>query len=114
MSILNLSTGRAKKYCRACLATKVEYSFIHEARDVNYHIESLSRGISDSVLAKYFEKHFGIKHNHSLQLQNEQYFDLFNGFPFDILHSVYLGHIKHALKDTIRHLSKQQERLFLS
>ena len=113
MSILNLSIGKANKYCRSCLTSRNEFLEFNRKINILHHIETLNQIISNQSLAARAQKDFGIKFNHQIKLHEEKYFELFEDFPFDILHSVYLGLVRHALTDTIKQMNDVEKNLFL-
>ena len=113
MSILNPSLGRANKYCRSCLTNRNDYSKIGILRDSQLHCEIIEGLEFNEFEENEVQSDFGINKNNDLKLQKYNNFSLFEDFPFDILHSVYMGLVKHALIETFENFMKEKEEIFL-
>ena len=97
MEILNLAGGNASRYCRSCQSVRLNFFEISEFRNYNDHLEILEDLDTSEITKTDAMESFGIKRIHYLNLSQFDYFEPFLDIPFDILHSVYLGLIKHAL-----------------
>lgn len=113
MNILNLSTGKPNIYCRSCLISRKYPSQLKEMRNINQHTITINGIKNKSIKETKAMTDFGIKYVHDLNLLQFQYLEPFSDFPFDILHSVYLGLVKHALTDTFGEFDSTKKENFL-
>ena len=113
MGILNLATGNPTYYCRTCFATKDQYSNICSYRTTVHHESILARLRTVPHRNRQKPIVYGIKANRNLTLHSCEFFEPFHDIPFDILHSVYLGLIKHALKATANFMNSNEKTDFM-
>ena len=114
MGILNLSMGQANIFCRSCITPRsapYELKRLRLWKDHNEVIENIKIG---EILESDAMAEQGIKYIHDLDLSKFEFFKPFHDFPFDILHSVYLGLIKHALTETFKSFDAEKKEKFIT
>ena len=57
ISILNLSTGKANKYCRSCLTCRNNYIDCNQKRNVSEHVEILNEMGDNSSAKRHNDVH---------------------------------------------------------
>jgi hypothetical protein len=113
MQLLNLSTRTPNYYCRHCMAHRTFYEHVAVPWTYLEHNGLMQKAITGNEQEKdQIRQATGIKLLHSVDLEQFNFFQQFQDIPFDILHTVYLGLVKHALRDTCERLSVQQKEDF--
>ena len=114
MSLLNLAVGSPIRFCRFCFTKRKRYYRIKGARTLQHHKQILQQIREFPQQRTFLRTKFGIVDKHQLNLDELQYFQGFSEFPFDILHSIYLGLVKHCFEVTCKiKMDDSQRKLFL-